>query len=1045
MAPWLIAPSAHAIDTRNSSRCIRILPTTEQTLSRRLRSASVIPSPLRTMTDFITEFEPATDEPGTEVFHASFEQIAVTAVFDDISVYDDMDAYAETAVLDDAPVFESMTLLEEADAMRTDGTAVEGEWQIAAEEGVDRTELGLALIDPANGGGDVFDPRIARCLPMPFPPRQLAQVIVAPAGADGVTWRAEQWLYGDIALPNGASPIPGPSPAPEEASEPPADDPDSTPGELLLLSNETRKATSSGSLWSVVLLNDSASLELARFTDVKISLYEERFAQDLDGDGEITPRLADRLLDDGSQNDGIGLQLSGEGILSLLTAEGELPLYGLGSQLSNGAADDAGYVAAAASDLGGYWLAYRYMITTWDEAGLQLEPQTHWSLQLLDSNGAQDGSRSFWDVDIRRFEDLFAQDLDGDGEITPRPADQVIDDGSQSDGIGLQRSGEGLLFLTTPTGTLPLYQISGLYGGDPTTADIAYVAAAASESGGYWLAYRYPVSSGPDQDTSTSWSLVMVDREGRPDWSTSYADVDIRHFEQRFEQDLDGDGEISPRPADQVIDDGSQSDGIGLQLSGEGLLQLTTADGAISLHQLGLQPQSGFQYVAAAAAQGSGYWLARHIQLERLSEEETNPEAALTWSVQKVDANGAIEWGLDSWNAEISAWEATFEQDLDGDGEITAQLDPTVLDDGSQPDGVGLTLSAVGIVTFTEADQTLPLYGLGFQAAPADDQDRFVAAAAAESGGYWLARSSPQWSVDDQGEAVTSEQRSWTILAITAEGQQDWSLSYSVSDISSWEGIFAQDLDGDGLINPEGADPQRETAIWGWGWGHGPFYGYNLKGQIDGDWPLYTMRGPEMEEDFYLSDEQGLGEDQGESSDLDPRLLVTSTASSGRQTRILRALDGLTGFEAMDQETGSSEAADTDFHGLPMFGTRGDDSMIGTRNNDRIIGARSKAQQFGRDVIASGAGYDQIVLGSSMAGFYNVAGDADYALIKKFDLNRDQLVLHGKLKKYSVEPGMRMDGMRGDGLYNTDGDLIALIQTRDQTPFDLTSAAMTTL
>lgn len=806
---------------------------------------------------------------------------------------------------------------------------------------------------------------------------------------------------------------------------------------LLFPTHWPTEAMPTSSLWSVVVLNDAESLELARFTDVDISLFEERFAEDLNGDGEITPRAQDRVLDDGSQGDGVGLQLSGEGILSLTTAEATLPLYALGVQSSAADGLSESYVAAAASDLGGYWLAYRYALYRWDETDFSLVPAAGWSVRLIRSDGQIDWTTSFWDIDIRRFEERFGQDLNGDGEITPRVPELVLDDGSQADGVGLKLSGEGLLSLTTADASWPLYSLGVqpvAQSGEMADSGLAYVAAAATGFGGYWLASRSlvnrwdPATTDLNLEPTTSWSLQLVGENGSLDGSVFLWDVDIRRFEERFAQDLNGDGEITALPAAVVLDDGSQADSVGLQISGEGILTLTTPEQSLPLYQLGSQDNSIISYLAAAAAAGGGYWLARSWQEKTIREEQDAPDVITRWSVQRFDAAGHVDWGMEFLNGDISLWETTFGQDLDGDGQITARPAPLVFDDGSQADGVGLQLSGEGILTITQADRELPLYSLGFPAR--SDAEAYVAAAAAESGGYWLAKSSPTWTWDESGEQMINTGTSWAVLQVDASGRYEWYSSFFVQDIGSWEDVFGQDLDGDQLINPNAATPEKGHWLWS------PYYPVYHHGNAFARDTITTrdyVTMPFEKEGGILDQADGIAlQDRTELTIATPELTVAPPPEN--HSKLIRMLDTVLSLEQL-------ESAQSVGGGL-MFGKRGDDSMIGSKDNDRIIGARNRATAYGRDLIRSGAGHDQIILGGTEKSFYDASGDRDYARIRSFNLNKDRLVLRGPIESYSVEAAIVVDGKRGDGLYDRSGDLIALIQTRDGSPFSLDSTSV---
>ena len=509
---------------------------------------------------------------------------------------------------------------------------------------------------------------------------------------------------------------------------------------------------------------------------------------------------------------------------------------------------------------------------------------------------------------------------------------------------------------------------------------------------------------------------------------------------------------------------------------------ITQGDQSLPLYSLGYQPGSddgeGDAFVAAAASDGGGYWLAyrssfytwravdRSVESnsdeptsDDLQPEDLSLELSSNWSLRWVNGDGQIDWSASLWGVDISLFEERFGQDLNGDGEISPRPATQVLDDGSQGDGVGLQQSGEGILSITQGDQSLPLYSLGYQLGR--DDDRYAAAAAAEAGGYWLARSTPVWSLDDNGERSLTTERSWSVLLVDAKGNQDWSSSYGVADISSWEEVFGRDLDGDQQLNPTGAIPERDQPLWtypNWIYARADGLGEADVALASGFTMLKRGRAADLASEadcpeLYRSDADGFdaegfdadgiyGGSYDDSSDdfsgtPAPVPTLVLSPPNGHRSRLLLALDRVAPLEAPATKLG--------FAGLPMVGKRGDDRMSGSQDNDRIIGARNRASRFGQDRIRTGAGYDQIVLGGTQNGFYQARGDRDYAHLISFDMKRDQLVLNGSLSSYSVRREISLNGNTGAGLYGHDGDLIALIQTRGGEPFSLKTAWIETL
>ncbi|MFN7229829.1 MAG: hypothetical protein ACK5UG_12295 [Synechococcaceae cyanobacterium] len=300
--------------------------------------------------------------------------------------------------------------------------------------------------------------------------------------------------------------------------------------------------------WWNVWLPDSPPPLDAFFASVEIRDWEGFFARDLDGDGQITPRRPAVVVDDGSQPDRVGLGRSGEGVLTLTTPLGDLPLYGLGLQqpLLPGA-DGSEVRAAAGSPAAGYWLARR---DRWSDGADGASPQVQWSIQRVGADGAIDWGTAAYDVDLTRWERFFAEDLNGDGTIAPVPPAQVIDGGDQPDGVGLRLSGEGVLQITTPAGVRELTGLDSFWSLNRTQSRQGLApagrAAAADGNGGFWLACRDDQGG---SEPAASWTVFAIDRQGAADGASSFYGLeDITIWESTFAQDLDGDGLIAPAP-----------------------------------------------------------------------------------------------------------------------------------------------------------------------------------------------------------------------------------------------------------------------------------------------------------------------------------------------------------------------------------------------------------------------------------------------------------------------------------------------------------------
>lgn len=288
----------------------------------------------------------------------------------------------------------------------------------------------------------------------------------------------------------------------------------------------------------------------------------------------------------------------------------------------------------------------------------QIEPDSWWNVSL--GAAANPDLPDFTHVNPGQWEGLFGQDLNADGLIAPRPAGWVEDAGLEPDGVGLRRSGEGVLILTTAAGEQPVPEV-GLISNFPYTQQLTFMAAAAAAEGGHWLMDFDP--------RFRVWSVLRLGADGGIDWRQGLHGVEPERWEAIFAQDFSGDGVIAPTAAAVTLDDGLQPDGVGLRLSGEGFLQLTGPGPALTLPGLegwlALPPSQLLaalaegRRVAVAAAATGGFWLAAFDDA--------------TWSVDAITAEGDLDWsGSYAGIADISPWESTFATDLNGDGRIAA-------------------------------------------------------------------------------------------------------------------------------------------------------------------------------------------------------------------------------------------------------------------------------------------------------------------------------------------------------------------------------------
>jgi Ca2+-binding RTX toxin-like protein len=91
-----------------------------------------------------------------------------------------------------------------------------------------------------------------------------------------------------------------------------------------------------------------------------------------------------------------------------------------------------------------------------------------------------------------------------------------------------------------------------------------------------------------------------------------------------------------------------------------------------------------------------------------------------------------------------------------------------------------------------------------------------------------------------------------------------------------------------------------------------------------------------------------------------------------------------------------------------LIGGMGNDWLVGGKGNDILTGVDPSAPNPGRgevDILTSGKGKNQFVLGDAAKVYYNDDNNAsfgidDYALILDFNHNKDVIQLHGSASNY---------------------------------------------
>ena len=372
---------------------------------------------------------------------------------------------------------------------------------------------------------------------------------------------------------------------------------------------------------------------------------------------------------------------------------------------------------------------------------------------------------------LEALETTFNQDLNGDGQIGP-PKVVIQTDGSTA----LTQVGNNFVLNNTGSGSGPELQYKGVpvtVGEFGTTTPIGAVQVA---GGGYEVIWKDPVSG-----LYTAWS---VDGNGNylsnliP--GVSGTSTALEALETTFNQDLNGDGQIGI-PKVVIQTDGSTAL---TQVGNNFFLDNTGSGSGPELQYKGVPVTVGefgtTTPIGAVQVSGGGYEVAWKDPVSGLYA---------AWS---IDGNGNylsnLIPGVSGTSTALEALETTFNQDLNGDGQIGIPK-VVIQTDGSTAltqvgnnffldntgSGSGPELQCKGIpVTVGEFGTTTP-----------------IGAVQVSGGGYEVAWKDPvsglytAWSTDSNGNYLSN-----LIPGVSATS----------TALEALENTFQQDLNGDGVI-----------------------------------------------------------------------------------------------------------------------------------------------------------------------------------------------------------------------------------------------------
>jgi mannose/fructose-specific phosphotransferase system component IIA len=487
----------------------------------------------------------------------------------------------------------------------------------------------------------------------------------------------------------------------------------------------------------------------------------------------------------------------------------------------------------------------------------------NWNIRKLRADTSEqnyietDWSGSVYTKSAGTWEVEFNKDLNGDGVVGINARLTTVDTDTAG-AAKLAKDTDGALYIVDTTGnTENKLLITDQWGNTPnlennyggaampgygsgSTKAIAVERVNESGSHGYKLAVKS--TSTYDGKTEVNWTIYNLDKDGRLDWSSTYT-KSIAKFEETFQQDLNEDGAIGINIAKL---EAVTTDTTGAQLvkDTEGALYIKNGSSVFSItDSWGSNPS--FEYssswtggsneskAVAVERQADGSYLLAIRNTNVWTDMAGQKTTDINWQIHTLTSDGGntlvMDWMNSKYTKSITAYEKSFNQDLNGDG--YTGIDPaSLITVTTDTIGVGLAKDTEGgiylkdgtsFTAITDTNGNTPYLEYSSSWTSWDgktvnsNKSEVVAAEKQDDGTYRLAVKN---SNSYEGKTDTS----WQIYTLNTEGKLDWGSPAGMASgagamTSSWsrsitkfEPLFKQDLNGDGYI---GIDAASLTAV----------------------------------------------------------------------------------------------------------------------------------------------------------------------------------------------------------------------------------------
>ena len=607
------------------------------------------------------------------------------------------------------------------------------------------------------------------------------------------------------------------------------------------------------SMWEVLTASEDGVINFDESSWGSISPWEERFGQDMNGDGSTGFNISSlTLLDTDSQGATVKIdQDNGVYVFDSIESDeyftvqdkwGGTPSFDHQATWEDGSFSSKTY-AVEKQENGTYKLAIRQEESR--KNGENVKSNVSWevfTLQLVDGKLILDWETASISSSIASQEASFNQDMNGDNAIGFNTSNfTAVNSDTYGVKIFLEESGalfikdsDKYIAITDNNGSTPAFNFTDNWGGSSNVSN-AY-AIEKQDNGSYKLAVKQVETwKNPNgvTETQTSWNIHYIGSTGTFNWEESSWLDSIVDAESDFGQDLNGDEAIgfnvyslSNVNTDSQEDENNQSSTF-LKKSSENALYII-ADGADPVKvtdqsgyaanffhsnswttQRGTEEHTSSAFAAEAIVNEAniltGYLLAiKHIH------KSPNGDTFTDWEIFTLNNQGQFDWENATWTSSILAFESQFKQDINGDG------------------GIGLTANILKEVS-TDTSSDAKNESNAFLKKDSDNalyivlrgQDTPIRISDSEGGSPTFdytnsfgqdSFKSQSYAVELQGDGTFklaikrdetfngNEETNWEIFSLDSKGVISWENSTWISEISNYEPNFNQDLNGDGAI-----------------------------------------------------------------------------------------------------------------------------------------------------------------------------------------------------------------------------------------------------